>query len=140
MEKIFGLPGERLLRQFIETDILDYDKYKRRMKIVDGGTKKVKYDEIVPGSLNKEGQLYVETTMENIAKEIKSKFKNGFNRFIIRSIGNSGVLLRELVIDGKGKYFNINKGNLITVLCTCGNINHWGKMYLEEKNDTRNPN
>lgn len=54
------------------------------------------------------------------------------NYVTIVSVGNTGCVLRELVLspDVKGR-FNIEADSIRIVLCTCGEDDCWGAVYEE---------
>ena len=113
MKKIIG-KNERLLKEFLVVEALDFKRYRKGKE------------------LNAEGLEYVSKVMEKIKKGIIKENK-GFNRLVIESLGNSGAIIRKLEVDGRGKWFNWDNGNLNIVLCSCGNIKCWGSISFEDE-------
>jgi len=118
LEEIFGNEAE-LLEAFIRHEAKDY----RGSRL----------------PTEEDRERWVNEILHKIVSGIKEKAKEGFNRFTIHSYGNVGCQIRTLEIDGRKPWFNIRGPNIVTDLCTCGKLDHWGWVGTVESQNGQGP-
>ena len=93
---------------------------------------------LIKDFIKREAQDYTPSKDEKWVNELNKiviseieKITEKVNFIHIASRGNVGCLQRELVLTPTDGFWDIG-ANVHVDLCTCGKLNHWGKVSLQQ--------